>query len=54
MIAVGAPSARVPSKSVDVDQGTAPLTHSVVIQFAVSGKHVESSMQWPGCQTLGK
>jgi hypothetical protein len=54
LIIVDCPPAKVPSYNVEVVQGIAPWEHSVVIQDASSGKHVDCSMQCPGCQTEGK
>ncbi|KAJ5462966.1 hypothetical protein N7475_007910 [Penicillium sp. IBT 31633x] len=48
------PPAKVPSYKVEVEYGIAPFEHLVVIQGSLSGKQVDCSIQWPGCQTDGK
>lgn len=45
LMTVDSPRAKVPSYIVDVEYGTAPFEHSVVIQGSLSGKQVDSSIQ---------
>lgn len=45
LITVDSPPAKVPSYIVDVEYGTAPFEHSVVIQGSLSGKQLDSSIQ---------